>query len=101
MGRFARFVPAGKIRVEAAYAVPVERFADRLLSLSTSSPERLGDKVPAMRSAMHEALAPFAAGGAIEDIVEAQAEVFNSASVSEGLTSATPFSTPAPSSRAY
>jgi len=91
-----RFVQSGKIRVEATYAVPVERFADRLLSMSTSSPERLGDKVPAMRSAMREALAPFAAGGAIEDIVEAQAEVFASAPVSEGLTSATP----APSSRA-
>lgn len=74
-----RFVPAGKIRIEAAYAVPVERFADRLLSMSTSSPERLGDKVPAMRSAMGEALAPFAAEGVIEDIVEAQAEVFERA----------------------
>jgi SAM-dependent methyltransferase len=95
-----RFVPAGKIRVEATYAVPVERFADRLLSMSTSSPERLGDKVPAMRNDMREALAPFAAGGAIEDIVEAQAEVFNSAPVSEGLMSATPFSTLTPSSRA-
>ena len=94
------FVPKETVRVETAYAVPVERFADRLLSLSTSSPERLGDEVPAMRSAMREALAPFAAQGAIEDIVEAQAEVFTSASVSEGLTSATPFSTPTPSSRA-
>ncbi len=91
-----RFVPAGKIRVEAAYAVPLERFADRLLSMSTSSPERLGDKVPAMRGAMREALAPFAADGAIEDIVEAQAEVFNSAPVLEGLPSAAP----TPSSRA-
>jgi hypothetical protein len=47
--------------------------------MSTSSPERLGDDVPAMRSAMREALAPFAAKGAIHDIVEAQAEVFERA----------------------
>jgi hypothetical protein len=44
--------------------------------MSTSSPERLGDEVPAMRIAMHEALAPFAADVVIEDIVEARAEVF-------------------------
>jgi len=75
-----RFVSTTTIRIEAAYAVPVERFADRLLSMSTSSPERLGDKVPAMRSAMGEALAAFAAEGMIEDIVEAQAEMFERAS---------------------
>ncbi len=70
------FVPSATIRVEATYAVPLERFADRLLSMSTSSPERLGDKVPAMKDAMREALAPFAAGGMIEEVVEARAEVF-------------------------
>ena len=36
----------------------------------------LGDEVPVMKSAMREALAPFAADGMIEDIVEARAEVF-------------------------
>jgi SAM-dependent methyltransferase len=71
-----RFVPGAKIRVEAAYAVPIERFADRLLSMSTSSPARLGDKVPAMRNDMRDGLAPFAMDGGIEDVVEAQAEVF-------------------------
>jgi SAM-dependent methyltransferase len=73
-----RFAPSGTISVEAAYAVPVERLADRLLSMSTSSPARLGDEVPAMRIAMREALAPFAADGVIEDIVEARAETFES-----------------------
>jgi hypothetical protein len=47
-----------------------------LLSMSTSSPERLGDQVPAMRIAMREALVPFAADRVIEEIVEARAEVF-------------------------
>ncbi len=72
-----RFVPMGTISIEATYAVPIERFADRILSMSTSSPERLGDVVPAMRSAMREALAPFAAAGVIDEIVEARAEVFD------------------------
>jgi SAM-dependent methyltransferase len=73
------FVASGTIRVEGNYAVPVERFADRLLSMSTSSPERLGDEVPAMKSAMREALTPFAADGVIEDVVEAEAEVLERA----------------------
>jgi len=72
-----RFVPMGTISVEATYAVPVERLADRILSMSTSSPERLGDEVPAMRSVMRAALAPFAAAGVIDEIVEARAEVFD------------------------
>lgn len=67
------------VSVEAAYRVPVERLADRVLSMSTSSPERLGDEVPAMRSAIHVALAPFAPEGVVEEIVEARAEVFERA----------------------
>jgi hypothetical protein len=47
--------------------------------MSTSSSDRLGDEVPAMKSAMREALAPFAADGMIKDIVEARAEVFERA----------------------
>ena len=74
-----RFVAAGTIRVEAAYSVPVERLVERVLSMSTSSSERLGDQVPAMKNAMREKLAPFAAEGMIEDIVEARAEVFERA----------------------
>ena len=70
---------ARTISVEGTYAVPVERLIERLLSMSTSSPERLGDKVPAMKDAMREALAPFASDGMIEDIVEARAEVFERA----------------------
>ncbi len=74
-----RFVRAGTIRVEGTYAVPVERLVERVLSMSTSSSERLGAEVPAMKSAMREKLAPFAAQGMIEDIVEARAEMFERA----------------------
>jgi hypothetical protein len=47
--------------------------------MSTSSPERLGDEVPVMKSAMREALAPFATNEMIEDVVEARAAVFQRA----------------------
>jgi SAM-dependent methyltransferase len=73
------FVRTGTIRVEGTYAVPVERLVERVLSMSTSSSERLGDEVPVMMTAMREALAPFAPDEMIEDIVEARAEVFERA----------------------
>jgi SAM-dependent methyltransferase len=82
-----RFVPAGSISVEAAYSIPVERLADRILSMSTSSPARLGDEVPAMRIAMRAALAPFAADGVIQDIVEARAKTFESMAIGRGQAS--------------
>jgi SAM-dependent methyltransferase len=71
-----RFVARETIRIETAYAVPIERLADRVLSMSASSAERLGDEVPAMRRAILEALAPFAADSVIDEIVEARAEVY-------------------------
>ena len=70
------FTRTGTIRVEGMYAVPVERLVERVLSMSTSSSDRIGAEVPVMKSAMCEALAPFAAEDMIEDIVEARAEVF-------------------------
>jgi SAM-dependent methyltransferase len=70
------FTLSGTIRVEATYTVPVERLVERVLSMSTSSSERLGDEVPLMKTAMREELAPFVSEGMIEDIVEARAQVF-------------------------
>jgi SAM-dependent methyltransferase len=74
-----RFTRTGAIRTEGTYTVSVELLVDRVLSRSTSSPERLGDQIPAMRSAMFETLAPFTADGTVKDIVEARAEVFERA----------------------
>ncbi len=74
-----QFTRTGTVRVEGTYAVPVDRLVERVLSSSTSSSERLGDQVPAMKNAMRKALARFAADGMIEDIVEARAEVFERA----------------------
>ncbi len=73
------FTRTGTIRVEGTYAFPVERLVERVLSMSTSSSERLGAEVPTMKRAMREKLAPFASNGMIEDIVEARAEVFERA----------------------
>ena len=73
------FVLRETISVEAVYQVPVERLADRVLSMSGSSPERLGDDAPAMRSAISAALAPFASDGAVEETVELWAEVYERA----------------------
>jgi SAM-dependent methyltransferase len=74
-----QFTRTGTIQVEGAYAVPVERLVERVLSMSTSSSERLGDEVPAMKNAMREKLASFAEGGLIKDVVEARAAVFERA----------------------
>ena len=74
-----QFTRTGTIRVEGTYSVPIERLVERVLSMSTSSSERLGDEVPAMRSVMREKLAPFAAAGMITDTVEARAALFERA----------------------
>ena len=63
--------------VETSYEVPIERFADRMLSFSTSSPERLGESAAEeMRRAVIEALTPFATDGLVTDAVEARGTVF-------------------------
>ena len=72
----ARFVRRETISVETLYPTPVDRLADRVLSMSSSSPERIGEAVPEMRSAMRAALAPFARDDTVIDVVEARAEVF-------------------------
>jgi SAM-dependent methyltransferase len=74
-----QFTRTGTIRVERTHALSIERLVERVLSMSTSSSKRLGDEVPAMKSAMREKLAPFASDGMIKDIVEARAEVFERA----------------------
>ena len=68
-------MPSGTIRVEATQRIPIDRLADGVLSISTSSPERLGDDVPETRRAMRDALLPFAADGVIEEPVEASGRV--------------------------
>ncbi len=72
-GRFRR---AATITVETTYLLPIALFADRILSHSTTSPQTLGPRAAEMRDAVGEALATYATGGLIDDIVAARAEVF-------------------------
>jgi len=57
-------------------AIPVEWLVDRVLSMSSSSPERVGNDKEAMGVAIREAVTPFAVDGLIREAVEARAEVF-------------------------
>ena len=71
-----RFRHREAITVETTSVVPVARFADRLLSFSTSSPARLSSRISEMRDVMGQAMAPFATNGLIDEIVAARADVF-------------------------
>lgn len=73
-----RFRPDRTISVETAQTIPVERLIDRVLSLSSSSPARLGAEVEEMRKTMARVLKPFARDGFVQEIIAARAEVFKS-----------------------
>jgi len=67
------------ISVDTLYPIPVERLADRVLSMSSSSEDRLGGAVSEMRAAVRAALEPYAREGTVVDVVEAKAQVFQRA----------------------
>ncbi|HEY8125445.1 MAG TPA: class I SAM-dependent methyltransferase [Methylocystis sp.] len=69
---------AEEISAETEQTIPMELLVERVLSKSSSSTERLGASVEQMRTAVLNALAPFAQDGSIKEIVEARAEVFES-----------------------
>jgi len=71
-----RFRRSDSISVEAEQAIPVGRLVDRVLSMSSSSPERVGNDREEMVVAIREAVMPFAVDGLIQEVVEARAEVF-------------------------
>ncbi len=71
-----RFCRVETITVESEQKIPIERLIDRVLSLSASSPARLGNEVRDMRAALRAALEPFASDDLIGEVVEARAEVF-------------------------
>ena len=64
------------VSVEAEQAIALTDLVDRVLSMSTSSPERIGADLGALRASIGAALAPFAEGGILREIVEARADVF-------------------------
>ena len=76
-----RFRSEGEIRVDTVRRVPVATLVERILSMSSTSPDAVGDGVALLRGAAERALAPFAAGGHVVETVVARAEVFRSAPV--------------------
>jgi SAM-dependent methyltransferase len=70
------FALAETITVETEHRVAVDHLADRILSMSSSSPDTIGEVIDLMRAAVHDTLAPFATDGVIREVVEARAEVF-------------------------
>ncbi len=71
-----RFRADRTVHVETRHTVTVGDLSDRVLSMSSTSPDRLGSGVDAMREGLRAALEPFAAAGRLQEIVEARAEVF-------------------------
>ncbi len=49
---------------------------DRVLSMSSSSPDTIGAEVEALRAAIGGAIAPFASDGLLHEVLEARAEIF-------------------------
>lgn len=73
--RDSRFHKVEQIEVTESHQVTVPDLIGRALSLSTTSPEVLGDRRPAFEAAMQEALEPLAAEGVFEEKVTAIATV--------------------------
>ncbi len=64
------------VSVEFEQDIALTALVDRVLSMSTSSPDRIGADVGALRASIGTALDPFAKDGMLHEIVEARAEVF-------------------------
>ncbi len=73
--RGSRFQKVEQIEVAESHQVTVPDLIGRALSLSTTSPEVLGDRRPAFEAAMQEALEPLAVEGVFEEKVTAIATV--------------------------
>jgi SAM-dependent methyltransferase len=73
--RGSRFRKVEEIEVTESQQVTIADLIGRALSLSTTSPDVLGDRRPAFEAAMREALEPLAKDGAFEEQVTALATV--------------------------
>ena len=71
-----RFRSRETVAVEFEQDIALSALVDRVLSMSTSSPDRIGADVDALRDTIGAALKPFAKDGILHEIVEARAEVF-------------------------
>lgn len=73
--RGSRFKKVEDIEVTESHRVTIPDLIGRALSLSTTSPEVLGDRRPAFEAAMQEALAPLSTDGVFDETVTAVATV--------------------------
>jgi SAM-dependent methyltransferase len=71
----SRFRKVEDIQVTATHQVTVQDLIGRALSLSTTSPEVLGERRPAFEAAMKEALDPLSSGGVFDEQVTAIATI--------------------------
>jgi SAM-dependent methyltransferase len=72
----SRFHKAEEIKVTESHQVTITDLIGRALSLSTTSPELLGDRRPAFETAMREALEPLSDSGVFDEQVTAVATIF-------------------------
>jgi len=73
--RGSRFTKLDEVEVTETHQVTIQELIGRALSLSTTSPEVLGDRRPAFEDAMREALEPLSHGGVFDEQVTAIATI--------------------------
>jgi cyclopropane fatty-acyl-phospholipid synthase-like methyltransferase len=73
--RGSRFRKLESIEVTESHQVTIQDLIGRALSLSTTSPEVLGDRRDAFEAAMREALEPLSTGGVFDENVTAIASI--------------------------
>jgi ubiquinone/menaquinone biosynthesis C-methylase UbiE len=74
--RGSRFHKSGQVEITESHRVTIADLIGRALSLSTTSPEVLGERRPAFEAAMREALEPLSDGGEFDEKVTAIATLF-------------------------
>jgi SAM-dependent methyltransferase len=71
----SRFRKVEEVEVTETHQVTIPDLIGRALSLSTTSPEVLGDRLPAFEAAMREGLEPLSASGVFDEQVTAIATI--------------------------
>jgi SAM-dependent methyltransferase len=74
--RGSRFQKFDQVEVAESHRATISDLIGRALSLSSTSPEVLGDRRPAFEAAMREALEPLSDGGMFDEQITAIATVF-------------------------
>jgi len=73
--RGSRFRKADDVEVTESHQVTIPDLIGRALSMSTTSPEALGDRRPAFEAALREALEPLSTGGIFDEQITAVAMI--------------------------